>query len=239
MSNPPQHRLGGLCIGIVLTDGFEQAEMTGPRTALEESGAVIRMLSDKKGQVRGVHHDQPGDLFDGVVLQNKQHLAALVASGQGLVLNLLRWGDEIRSWEDLVLPPEGPQAAGVNEHELALAKALIEDMRGKWDPHQFSDSFKEEILALVERKVKAGQLQPVAQPEAAAQEPIPFGAQILDLSDLLQRSLRKDETSDAPPDGDGPKRKSRARALPGKKKSPAPDGNHDTSPQSPGRRKAA
>jgi len=64
MSNPPQHRLGGLCIGIVLTDGFEQAEMTGPRTALEESGAVIRMLSDKKGQVRGVHHDQPGDLFD-------------------------------------------------------------------------------------------------------------------------------------------------------------------------------
>ncbi|MEO8012854.1 MAG: type 1 glutamine amidotransferase domain-containing protein [Polaromonas sp.] len=64
MSNPPQHRLGGLCIGIVLTDGFEQAEMTEPRAALEESGVLIRMLSDKKGRVRGVHHDQPGDLFD-------------------------------------------------------------------------------------------------------------------------------------------------------------------------------
>ncbi|MEO8012855.1 MAG: Ku protein [Polaromonas sp.] len=174
-----------------------------------------------------------------MVLQNKQHLAALVASGQGLVLNLLRWGDEIRSWEDLDLPPEGPQAAGVNEHELALAKALIEDMRGKWDPHQFRDSFKDEILALVERKVKAGQLQPVAQPEAAAEEAIPFGAQILDLSDLLQRSLRKDGTSDTSPDGDGPKEKSRARGLPGKKKTSSPDVNDDTSPHSPGRRKTA
>ena len=48
----------------VLTDGFEQEEMTGPRAALEESGVIIRMLSDKTGHVRGVHHDQPGDLFD-------------------------------------------------------------------------------------------------------------------------------------------------------------------------------
>ena len=174
-----------------------------------------------------------------VVLQNKQHLAALVPSGQGLVLNLLRWGDEIRSWEDLDLPPEGPRAAGVSDKELSMAKALIEDMSGKWDPHQFTDSFKDEILALVERKVKAGQLQPVAQPEAAAEEEvIPFGAQVLDLSDLLQRSLRKDVSNDAPPDGVGPKGKSKARALPGKK-SPAPEETDDSSPHSPGSRKAA
>lgn len=64
MSEPPQHQLGGLSIGILLTDGFEQSEMTGPRDALEASGVIIRMLSDRSGQVRGVHHDQPGDLFD-------------------------------------------------------------------------------------------------------------------------------------------------------------------------------
>jgi DNA end-binding protein Ku len=176
-----------------------------------------------------------------VVLQNKQHLAALVPSGQGLVLNLLRWGDEIRPWEDLDLPPEGPKAAGVSDKELTMARALIEDMGGKWDPHQFTDSFKDEIMALVKRKVKAGQLHTVSQPEAAPveeSEPIPFGAQILDLSDLLQRSLRKGGSSEAPPDGEGPKGKSRTRALP-VKKTPAPDGSDDSSPHSPGRRKAA
>jgi protease I len=64
MTKPAQHYLGGLNIAILVTDGFEQVELTGPRDALEESGVIIRMLSDKPGQVQGYHHDQKGDLFD-------------------------------------------------------------------------------------------------------------------------------------------------------------------------------
>ena len=64
MTNPAQHYLGGLNIAILVTDGFEQIELTAPRDALEESGVIIRMLSDKLGQVQGYHHDQRGDLFD-------------------------------------------------------------------------------------------------------------------------------------------------------------------------------
>jgi DNA end-binding protein Ku len=172
-----------------------------------------------------------------LVLQNKQHLTVLVPSGQGLVLNLLRWGDEIRSWEDLDLPPKGPKAAGVSDKELAMAVALIEDMRGKWDPHQFSDSFKDEILALVARKVAAGQLQSIAQLEGAAEETIPFGAQILNLSDLLQRSLHKSDVSDTPGDGNSAKGKVRAGALSVKKKVPMPDEIKFVLPRSTGSRK--
>lgn len=64
MTQPPQHHLGGLNIAILVTDCFEQVEMTEPRQALEEVGVIIRMLSDKKGQVQGYHHDVRGDLFD-------------------------------------------------------------------------------------------------------------------------------------------------------------------------------
>ena len=64
MKTPAQHYLGGLNVAILLTDGFEQIELTGPRAALEESGVIIRMLSNKKGQVQGYNHDQKGDLFD-------------------------------------------------------------------------------------------------------------------------------------------------------------------------------
>ena len=64
MTQAQQHHLGGLNIAILVTDGFEQVEMTDPLKALEESGVMIRMLSDKKGQVQGYHHDQRGDLFD-------------------------------------------------------------------------------------------------------------------------------------------------------------------------------
>ena len=129
-----------------------------------------------------------------VVIQTKQHLAVLVPSGPGLVLNLLRWGADIRSWEGLSLPPEGSKAAGLSDKELAMAKQLVEDMSSTWEPATFRDSFKDEIMALVAKKVKAGNTETVSQPE---QEQSKQGsAQIIDLTELLQRSLRKTGTVD-------------------------------------------
>ena len=127
-----------------------------------------------------------------VVIQTRQHLAVLVPSGAGLVLNLLRWGADIRPWDDLDLPAEGAKAAGLSERELAMARQLVDDMTTEWDPAQFTDSFKEQILSLVAEKVKQGQTETVVQPhesgEAAADS---AGAKILDLTELLKRSLRK------------------------------------------------
>jgi DNA end-binding protein Ku len=138
-----------------------------------------------------------------VVIQTKQHLAALVPSGPGLVLNLLRWGEDIRSWEDLDLPPEGAKAAGLTDRELAMAKQLVDDMTTSFDPKAFTDSFKEQIMALVEHKAKEGDLETVTQPESSDEGgKNGRGAQILDLTELLQRSLRKGGSGAA---GDAPK----------------------------------
>jgi DNA end-binding protein Ku len=127
-----------------------------------------------------------------VVIQTRQHLAALVPVGPGLVLNLLRWGTDIRPWADLPLPSEDVKKAGLSERELTMARQLVDDMSGDWDPDEFKDEFKDEILRLVDRKVKAGQTETVTQPEPeedASGEG--RGAKIIDLTELLQRSLRK------------------------------------------------
>ena len=126
-----------------------------------------------------------------VVIQTRQHLAVLAPSGAGMVLNLLRWGEDVRVQEDLDLPPKGAKAAGISERELSMARQLVKDMAGKWDPHQFNDSFKEKIMALVERKVKEGKLETVVQPGEEAEESTGAGGQVIDLTELLQRSLRK------------------------------------------------
>jgi len=55
--------LKGKTIAILVTDGFEQVELTGPRDALMEAGAKVKILSDSKDQVRGWNHDQPADSF--------------------------------------------------------------------------------------------------------------------------------------------------------------------------------
>ncbi|WP_295981705.1 Ku protein [uncultured Variovorax sp.] len=128
-----------------------------------------------------------------VVIQTKQHLAALVPVGPGLVLNLLRWGADIRPWSDLPLPSEDAKKAGLRERELEMAQQLVEDMSADWDPEAFRDEFKDEILRLVDKKVKAGQTETVIRPdpeESEAQD-AGRGAKVIDLTELLKRSLRK------------------------------------------------
>ena len=145
-----------------------------------------------------------------VVIQTKQHLAVLVPTGPGLVLNLLRWGADIRPWKDLPLPAEGAKAAGLSDRELKMAGELVEDMSSDWDPDEFKDSFKDEIMRLVDQKVAAGDTESVTQPEPSEEGGAGSGAKILDLTELLQRSLRKgggkaaskadaDEEEEAPP----------------------------------------
>ncbi|MBI2771915.1 MAG: Ku protein [Burkholderiales bacterium] len=122
-----------------------------------------------------------------VVIQTKQHLAVLIPCGPALVLNLLRWGGEIRSWEDLKLPPVGTKAAGLKESELKMAKQLIDDMSSEWSADKFRDSFHEEIMKLVESRAKAGKTEAVTQVE----EPVASsGAEVIDLTELLKRSLQ-------------------------------------------------
>ena len=55
--------LSGKRVAFLVTDGFEQAELTGPRDALKQSGAVVDILSEKTGTVRGWNHDKPADEF--------------------------------------------------------------------------------------------------------------------------------------------------------------------------------
>ena len=126
-----------------------------------------------------------------VVIQTKQHLAALVPVGPGLVLNLLRWGADIRPWKDLPLPAENAKKAGLAEREIKMATELVEDMSSDWDPESFKDSFKDEILRLVDRKIEAGKTEAVAKLGPVEEQEGRPSAKILDLTELLQRSLRK------------------------------------------------
>ena len=56
--------LDGKKVAILVTDGFEQAEMTKPREALEEAGAETKIVSPKSGQIQGMNHANKGDRFD-------------------------------------------------------------------------------------------------------------------------------------------------------------------------------
>ncbi|MCL6705040.1 type 1 glutamine amidotransferase domain-containing protein [Pseudomonas sp. T1.Ur] len=50
-------------VAILVTNGFEQAELTGPKQALEQAGAKVEIVSASEGQVKGWNHDKPADDF--------------------------------------------------------------------------------------------------------------------------------------------------------------------------------
>jgi len=122
-----------------------------------------------------------------VVIQTKQHLAALIPSGDALVLNLMRWGDEVKSAEGLDLPKAGAKNMTPSASELKMAKMLVEDMSGQWDPEQYQDEFKAAVMELVEKKARAGKTETVIEPQ---EESPTYADNVIDLTELLQRSLK-------------------------------------------------
>lgn len=57
------NELKGQRIAILVADGFEQVEMTGPRKALDDAGAKTEIVSPMKGEVQGWNHHEKGTKF--------------------------------------------------------------------------------------------------------------------------------------------------------------------------------
>ncbi|MGI4814071.1 MAG: Ku protein [Janthinobacterium lividum] len=123
-----------------------------------------------------------------VVMHGKQHLAALVPVGAALAMNTLRWANEVRDLSEFKLPEVGGKKAAVSERELDMAMRLIDDMSDKWEPANFHDTFRDDIMALVDRKVKAGKAREIGALDAP-RDTGKTKADVLDLSELLRRSL--------------------------------------------------
>jgi DNA end-binding protein Ku len=125
-----------------------------------------------------------------VVIRTKQHLAALVCVGDAIVLNTLRYQDEIRSMDDLKLPSAHSKNAAVSDKELQMALSLVDGMTEDWHPEQYHDTYREDILALVEKKVQANETKTITEAAPDKQRAAAAG-NVVDLVALLKQSIGK------------------------------------------------
>ncbi|WP_175781547.1 Ku protein [Burkholderia cenocepacia] len=122
-----------------------------------------------------------------VVMRDRQHLGALIPVGPILALDTLRWQEELRPLDELSVPADDAKGAGVSARELGMAKKLIDDMSGKWTPDEYHDTFRDDILELVERKVRAGKVEEIEDRPAQTGR---AASNVVDLTELLKRSLK-------------------------------------------------
>ncbi len=117
-----------------------------------------------------------------VVLRTREHLAALIPSGEMLMLELLRFPHELRSAEGIDLPSADLAEEGVTEAELAMAKQLVSTIEASFDPDSYRDSYRDDLLALIARKAEGAEV-------AAAPAQAEPGGEVVDIVAMLKASL--------------------------------------------------
>jgi DNA end-binding protein Ku len=124
------------------------------------------------------------------VLRSRQHVAALMPVEKTIVLNTLRYSEEIQPHPD-VIEAVSKKSAAASSRELSMALKLVDEMSEKWNPEQFKDTYRDDLMKRIQEKVKAGQTHALTQPDEAATAPRAAGGKVVDLMSLLERSLEQ------------------------------------------------
>ena len=169
---------------------FETPYYLAPGKRGEKAYALLRDAMKKSGKA-GIAT---------VVIRTRQYLAAVIPQDDVLVMDTLRYAGEIKAAEELGLPAAALHAKA-SAKEIDMALRLIEDMSEKWQPEKFKDTYREDLMARIEEKIRRGQTEEITAP--AKGEKAPASADVIDLMALLKRSVGKKQ--------DKPKR---ARAAP-------------------------
>ena len=178
-ANPEASRTVDILAFVELADidpqYFETPYYLVPEKRGEKAYALLRETLEKAGKAG----------IASVVIRTKQYLAALVAQDEVMVLNTLRYADELKDAAELEIPK-----AKVTAKELDMALRLVEDMADEWQPKKYKDTYREDLLKRIKEKVKAGETEELTEPEKGAGKPAK-GADVIDLMSLLKRSVER------------------------------------------------
>ncbi|MCU0296407.1 MAG: Ku protein [Candidatus Nanopelagicales bacterium] len=134
-----------------------------------------------------------------VGLRQKQQLGVLRVRENVLMLQTMLWPDEVRAAHFDVLDKD----VEIRAQELSMAASLVESLAGDFDPDQYHDGYREQLLALIDAKVHGG------HGVVAADEPSSTGGEVVDLLTALRESLARA--------GSAPAKKAPSRKAPAKK----------------------
>ena len=123
------------------------------------------------------------------VMHGRQHLAAVYPHDKALVVGTLRFAEELRSPDELDLPPASEKSAGLSPKELSMAERLIEEMSDKWNPEAYEDTYRHDLMKRIEEKIKNRETHKLTADEKT-REPRK-SAQVIDLMEVLRRSLKE------------------------------------------------
>lgn len=151
---------------------FDSPYYLGPAEGAEKAYSLLAEAMEQSGKVAIARF----------VFRNKEHLAALRPSDGVLTLTTMRFADEVVPPSELddVLPSSKPK---VGKREVEMAEQLIDSLTRDFDPSAYRDEYREQLLALIERKAEGEDVLAAAPPEE------PKATKAPDLMAALEESI--------------------------------------------------
>lgn len=119
-----------------------------------------------------------------VVIRSRQYLAAVLPFEDALILDLMRFPDELLNAKDFNLPSESLKTYKITPNEIKIAEQLIAAMSTEWQPHTYHDDYREALLNFIEQKEKG--LLPARKKTARK----PKG-KVIDFMALMKESIKE------------------------------------------------
>ncbi|MFE3109714.1 Ku protein [Kitasatospora indigofera] len=129
-------------------------------------------------------------------MRGKEYLTAVRSENGILTAHTMHFADEVRDPHNEIptLPAAGSDTTTVSNRELAMAQQLVDMLTVDWNPENYRDTFEEKVHELIAAKQSG---QEITAPEAA-----PTPSNVLDMMDILGRSLESAKTASTPATGD-------------------------------------
>jgi DNA end-binding protein Ku len=141
-----------------------------------------------------------------IVFSGKEHLAAIRACGKGMILDTMRYADEVKKAAPFF---DEIGTADIDDDQLDMAKMLIKKKTAPLDLSKFNDSYEAAVKELVMAKLKHKPLP--------KDDDTPTRGNVVNLMDALKRSLAGDGPIEKPAKT-APAKKPAAKAAPAAKK---------------------
>lgn len=148
---------------------FESSYYLVPAKGGERAYALLREAIRETGRVG----------ISTIVLRDAQHLAALEVIGDAMVLTLMRYASELVDTSEYTFP----SAKDVRKPELQMARTLVENLADTWDPSQYTDEYRDNLMKIIKAKMKGKRPHLTEHVE-------PRQAEVVDLMERLRQSLQ-------------------------------------------------
>jgi DNA end-binding protein Ku len=196
---------------------FDSPYYLGPADGAEKAYSLLAKAMKASGKVAIARF----------VLRSKENLAAIRSDGNVLTLTTMRFADEVVPVDELEILPEKAQKPAKREQEMA--EQLIESLSTDFEPKDYHDEYREQLLALIERKAEGKEI-------VASDAEAPKATKAPDLMAALEESIAAVQGGKAKKPAKKAAKKTASKAKP--KKASKKSSSNGSSKKSPAKKRA-